>query len=158
MTKNLKMNVVRMKKMYKSLAWFSLVTNKSIEDVLNAFKQKGLTGRNTVKGLMYKTNEGLEAIYDKPDLSFIDVKKEQAIVDLKLKKMKEEKMLGELAPIKVLEWSLGEMCKQIGAILETIPAKIKINNPDIRVNDLELIKKEIAKARNLASECRLDLD
>jgi Phage DNA packaging protein Nu1. len=56
-----------------------------------------------------------------------------------------------------LEWALSSICSQIGAALETLPAKLKRRLPQLNAADIELIRKEIAKARNAAAAVRLDL-
>ncbi len=89
----------------------------------------------------------------------LDLERERALnlqADTALKKLKEQQLLGELAPINVLEWALSSVCSQIGATLETLPAKLKRRLPQLNAADLEIIRKEIAKARNAAASVRLD--
>ena len=90
----------------------------------------------------------------------LDLDRERALnlqADTALKRIKEQQLLGELAPINVLEWALASVCNQIGATLETLPAKLKRRLPQLNAADLEIIRKEIAKARNAAATVRLDL-
>lgn len=90
----------------------------------------------------------------------LDLDRERALnlqADTALKRIKEQQLLGELAPINVLEWALSSACAQIGATLETLPAKLKRRLPQLNAADLEIIRKEIAKARNTAAAIRLDL-
>lgn len=90
----------------------------------------------------------------------LDLERERALnlqADTALKRLKEQQILGELAPISALEWALSSICSQIGAALETLPAKLKRRLPQLNAADIELIRKEIAKARNAAAAVRLDL-
>jgi phage terminase Nu1 subunit (DNA packaging protein) len=90
----------------------------------------------------------------------LDLDRERALnlqADTALKRIKEQQMLGELAPINVLEWALSSMSSQIGATLETLPAKLKRRLPQLSAADIEIIRKEVAKARNAAAAIRLDL-
>jgi phage terminase Nu1 subunit (DNA packaging protein) len=90
----------------------------------------------------------------------LDLDRERALnlqADTALKRLKEQQLLGELAPINVLEWALTSVCAQIGAALETLPAKLKRRLPQLDAADLEIVRKEIAKARNSAAAIRLDL-
>lgn len=90
----------------------------------------------------------------------LDLDRERALnlqADTALKRLKEQELLGNLAPIAVLEWALSSACAQIGATLETLPAKLKRRLPQLNAADLEIIRKEIAKARNTAAAIRLDL-
>jgi len=62
---------------------------------------------------------------------------------------------GELAPVEVLRDAQANNCGQHAAIFDAIPAKIKRRVPRLTANELDLIRKEIAKARNLARKARL---
>lgn len=89
----------------------------------------------------------------------LDLDRERALnlqADTALKRLKEQQLLGELAPIDVLEWALSSVCAQISATLETLPAKLKRRLPQLNTADLELIRKEIAKARNAAATSRIE--
>jgi phage terminase Nu1 subunit (DNA packaging protein) len=89
----------------------------------------------------------------------LDLDRERALnlqADTALKRIKEQQLLGELAPINILEWALSSVCAQIGASLETLPAKMKRRLPQLNAADLEIIRKEIAKARNAAAAARID--
>jgi phage terminase Nu1 subunit (DNA packaging protein) len=90
----------------------------------------------------------------------LDLDRERALnlqADTAIKRLKEQQLLGELAPITALEWALSSVCNQIGATLETLPAKLKRRLPQLTAADLEIIRKEIAKARNAAAAVHLDL-
>ena len=67
-----------------------------------------------------------------------------------------EQKRGEVAPIVALEWALSSACSQIAAVLETIPAKLKRRMPQLTTVDLDIVRKEIAKARNAAAAVKLD--
>lgn len=89
----------------------------------------------------------------------LDLDRERALnlqADTALKRLKEQQLLGELAPIDALEWALSSVCAQISATLETLPAKLKRRLPQLNTADLEIIRKEIAKTRNAAAAARID--
>ncbi len=59
---------------------------------------------------------------------------------------------GLVAPVDQLTEALTGVLSQQVAILEAIPNNVKRKNPAISARDIEVIKKEIAKARNLAAD------
>lgn len=78
--------------------------------------------------------------------------------DTRLKEIKRKQLEKELAPINLLEWTIGNAASQIAAILETIPGKLKRRAPRLSANELDIIKREIVKAQNIASKITVDLD
>lgn len=75
-----------------------------------------------------------------------------------LLRLKEAQLLGELAPINVLEWCLSNVCAQISAHLATLPGKLKRKNPNLTAADIHIIRKEIAKVCEIASRAKIELD
>jgi len=59
---------------------------------------------------------------------------------------------GLVAPVYQLTDALVNVLSQQVAILEAIPNNVKRKNPAISAREIEVIKKEIAKARNLAAD------
>lgn len=59
-----------------------------------------------------------------------------------------EMKLGELIPIELIGFVMARVGAEIAAILESLPAKVKKNYPKMTAAQVNVIKKEIAKARN----------
>ena len=62
---------------------------------------------------------------------------------------------GEVAPVEVLTAALADVLSQMVAILESIPMNIKRAVPALSARDIEMIKKEIVKCRNLAADANI---
>ena len=65
---------------------------------------------------------------------------------------------GELAPIDTLRDALVPVVAQIAAHLDAVPAKLKREAPHLTATDLEIVAREITKARNLAAQVRYEPD
>ena len=72
--------------------------------------------------------------------------------------LKNAQLRKELAPVGVMEWALGKIGAQISAILETIPLKVKRRVPRLAAAEVEIIKREVVKAQNMAARVTVDLD
>jgi len=64
----------------------------------------------------------------------------------------------ENAPISALEFALGKVCAQISATLESIPVRLKRRCPKLGAADIDIVKEEIVKCQNIASEATIDMD
>lgn len=65
----------------------------------------------------------------------------------------------EVLPVGLLETVLARLARQIAGILEALPVGLKRACPHLTVEDLELINRELVKARNLAAAVELkDID
>lgn len=74
-------------------------------------------------------------------------------------RLKNAQMRRELAPVEMVTWAIGRVCSEISAQLETIPGKVKRALPKLTNTELQLIKREVVKAQNTASEdTKLDWD
>jgi len=72
--------------------------------------------------------------------------------------LKNAQLRKELAPVDVIEWVLGKVGGEISAILESIPALLKKRNAKLTASNIELIRREIVKAQNAASQITVNLD
>lgn len=72
--------------------------------------------------------------------------------------IKNSQLRKELAPVAVLEWTLGRVGSQIAAILEAIPSRLKKRNPKLTATDIHLITREIVKTQNAAAKVQVDFD
>ena len=64
----------------------------------------------------------------------------------------------ELAPIDLIEWTLGRFAAQVCPLLEAIPQKVKRRVPSLKSAEVEIIKREIIKAQNMASKITVNVD
>lgn len=64
----------------------------------------------------------------------------------------------ELAPILLIEYVIADAGRQISAILDALPMQIKKRNPKLTASDIEIIRREIAKALNVCAGITVDLD
>lgn len=97
------------------------------------------------------------------DLHDILARKEKAELEWTLEKaegqrLKNKQTRREQAPVSMVGFAIGQFGSQVAAHLETIPGKIKRVLPQLRSSDLQVIKREIVKAQNIASEAELDWD
>ena len=145
----------------ESIHWYAEKTGKARETIVKHLKKSGLTMVPGAKqATLYETKDALPVLYEQAEGGeqgeLMKARTENLEADTALKRLKEQQLLGELAPIDVLEWALSSVCAQIGATLETIPAKLKRRLPQLNTADLEIIRKEIAKARNASAAARID--
>jgi phage terminase Nu1 subunit (DNA packaging protein) len=72
--------------------------------------------------------------------------------------LKNAQLRKELAPVTVIEWTLGKVGAQISAILDQIPLKVKRRVPRLSSAEAEIIKREVIKAQNMAAKVTVDID
>lgn len=58
----------------------------------------------------------------------------------------------QLVPVGFAVFALGRLAAQIGSILDTVPLKLRRKHPDLDVRHVESLQREIALARNTASD------
>lgn len=58
----------------------------------------------------------------------------------------------QLVPVDFAIYALSKIAAQLGSLLDTVPLKLKRKHPDIGVQHVETLQREIALARNLAAE------
>lgn len=79
--------------------------------------------------------------------------KEKAMLDREKRigqELLNDKMKGDVFPVVAAEFVFSKMGAEIAAILESLPAKIKRLMPKMTATQINVVKKEIAKARNSA--------
>ncbi|MCP4477844.1 MAG: terminase small subunit [Planctomycetaceae bacterium] len=67
--------------------------------------------------------------------------------------LKNELLRGHSVPAEMASFVLGKIAAQTVSILEQIPGAIKRRLPEISNKDLDVVRKEIATCRNIASKC-----
>ena len=72
--------------------------------------------------------------------------------------MKNAQLRRELAPIELITWTLNKIGTQITAILDSVPLKVKRRIPTLNNTQVELIRREIVKAQNVAAKVTVDLN
>ncbi len=98
---------------------------------------------------------------DEGDLDLLDLEQERAKnlqVDTRIKELKEQQIRRETAPIALIEWTLGKVGSQIGSILDGIPLKVKRRIPKLSAAEIEVIKREVVQAQNVAARIAVNLD
>jgi phage terminase Nu1 subunit (DNA packaging protein) len=77
------------------------------------------------------------------------------------RKLKRENDLAEkmIAPVSLITEAIAKTASQIIPIMDSLPLEMKRRNPQLTGHDIMLVKKSIAKCRNLIAESRItDLD
>lgn len=146
----------------ESVSWLSEKTGFTRETIVKRLKNANIDAIPGPKmATMYETKTAFPVLYGQAEGgeqgALMKSRIENLDADTRLKAIKEQELLGQLAPVDILEWALASICSQIGATLETLPAKLKRRLPQLNAADLEIIRKEIAKTRNSAAAVRLDL-
>jgi phage terminase Nu1 subunit (DNA packaging protein) len=72
--------------------------------------------------------------------------------------IKNAQLRKELAPVDLIEWVLGKAGGEISAILDALPTVLKKRNPKLTASNIETIRREIAKAQNVAARLTVDID
>ena len=78
--------------------------------------------------------------------------KERALADLRA--MEAKQRAGELVPLNVLREVLASVAVQIGAVLDTIPGRLRREAPHLTATDLQLVERIITEARAVAAQIR----
>lgn len=76
-------------------------------------------------------------------------------MDTRLKQIKEAELLGQLAPVEIIQVVLTKVGREISGILKGVPGAIARSVPDVPPMAMELIKKELALASNRAADIKL---
>jgi phage terminase Nu1 subunit (DNA packaging protein) len=80
--------------------------------------------------------------------------KEQRIAQ----ELKNAQIRRETAPIEIISFMLSKIGAQVSAILDTIPGKVKRRVPKLSSAEIEIIKREIVKAQNVAAKVTVNVD
>lgn len=106
----------------------------------------------------YKLNTATSTALSKEGLDKLKI--ETAEENKRLKKeqadnlaLKNELLRANSVPAELASFVLSKVAAQIVSILEQIPGKIKRKLPELKSSDIDLVKKEIATCRNIASKC-----
>ncbi len=111
------------------------------------------------KSHFYESKQVLPALYGagRTD-NDIDLTREQAELtrERKIKLARENEIeTGRVAPVEVLTDALVNVLKQQVAIFNSLPNEVKHACPAINAREIEIIKRSVAKTRNLAADVTL---
>lgn len=78
----------------------------------------------------------------------------------KLRKLRRENDMQEelVAPIDILTKAISSLASQVVPILDALPMEMKRRNPNLTGHDIHLVKKSIAKCRNLVASVKVEID
>jgi phage terminase Nu1 subunit (DNA packaging protein) len=84
----------------------------------------------------------------------------QLLDEEKYRKLKRENDIEEnlVAPVSLITDVLAQAATQIIPILDSLPMEMKRDNPNLTGRDIQLVKKSIAKCRNLIADTKIELD
>lgn len=88
------------------------------------------------------------------DRALLELRNEQA------EKLRLENALArkESAPVALIDFVLSNIGGQIAALFEAIPAKLKRLVPKLTASELEIVKRELVKAQNVAAQAKVNWD
>jgi phage terminase Nu1 subunit (DNA packaging protein) len=72
--------------------------------------------------------------------------------------MKNKALRRELVPAHEVRWSLDQVSKQLTALFDAIPMRIKTIAPRLTTNEITGIRRELIQIQNIASEIEVDFD
>ena len=106
----------------------------------------------------YRMSDIVKAMMDTEELNLQQERAKLAVEQTR--KLERENNLadGKIADVELLSVALTDVLSQMVAIFEAIPNNIKRVCPEISSRGIEVVKKEIAKARNLAVEAAIETD
>ena len=141
----------------------SELTGKSYRTIKGRLVKAGIESTGKVgNAFLFDSEEALPVLYLLSDKSEApDLQMERALLarEQKLKLRRQNKIAdGKIAPVDQLTAALSSVISQQVAILEAIPMNVKRSYPAITARELEIIKKEIAKCRNLAAGVTLEIN
>ncbi|MBB1074480.1 terminase small subunit [Rhodoferax sp. 4810] len=147
----------------ESISWYSDKTGMTRVTVKKRLETSGIASTHGAKSaILYDTKDALPALYGRESLSnqgdLMSARAENLRADTRIKELKEQQLRRELAPIVVLEYALSSLCAQVSAILDSIAPKLKRRLPQLTAADIDIIRSEIAKARNAAATIELEFD
>ena len=72
----------------------------------------------------------------------------------RLRKMEADEREGNLIPLDTLREVMASVAVQIGAVLDTIPGRLRREAPHLTATDLQLVERIITEARSVAAQIR----
>lgn len=135
------------------------VTHSAVQHYLSkGFIVRGGTYREWLLAYTKRLREEAAGRYSAGELDLTEERARLARAQSERIEMDNAVTRGELASIDTLRDTLADVAGQIAAILDAIPGKVKREAPHLTAQDVDILRREIAKARNLASEVQYDPD
>lgn len=132
-----------------------------IEPVARIGSEALFDAASVLRNRLARQQERTKASAPAPSPDDLDADRERTLltrVQREGQELKNAQLRRELAPISLIEWTLGKVGNQIGAVLDSIPLKVKKVVPRLTAVEVEHIKREVVKAQNAASRIAVDLD
>jgi len=133
----------------------------NVEPVARIGRESFFDAASVLRNRLAKQQDRAKAAAPEPSPDALDADRERTLltrVQREGQELKNAQLRRELAPISLIEWTLGKVGNQIGAVLDSIPLKVKKVVPRLTAVEVEHIKREVVKAQNAASRIAVDLD
>lgn len=112
------------------------------------------------RSLLFDSVEVMRCLFGGGNASDEEESPTQQLEREKLREKKRQNDIEEqkVASVHVLTVALEKVASQIIPILDALPLEMKRMNPNLTGHDIQLVKKAIAKCRNLVAELEIELD
>lgn len=133
----------------------------NVEPVARIGRESFFDAASVLRNRLAKQQDRAKAATPEPSPDALDADRERTLltrVQREGQELKNAQLRRELAPISLIEWTLGKVGNQIGAVLDSIPLKVKKVVPRLTAVEVEHIKREVVKAQNAAARIAVDLD
>lgn len=108
------------------------------------------------KSGLYKLADVVNAMVGSQELDLQQEKAKLAVEQSRRLRMQNDAEERRLAPVDEITDVLAEVCAIISSGLDALPLTLKKRSPSLTGKDIELIRKEIAKCRNVTGQAILD--
>ena len=132
-----------------------------VEPVARIGRESFYDAASVLRNRLARQQDRARSSAPEPSPDAMDADRERTLltrVQREGQELKNAQLRRELAPISLIEWTLGKVGNQIGAVLDSIPLKVKKVVPRLTAVEVEHIKREVVKAQNAAARIAVDLD
>lgn len=132
-----------------------------VDPVARIGRESFFDAASVLRNRLAKQQDRSKAAAPEPSPDALDADRERTLltrVQREGQELKNAQLRRELAPISLIEWTLSKVGNQIGAVLDSIPLKVKKVVPRLTAVEVEHIKREVVKAQNAAARIAVDLD
>ena len=112
------------------------------------------------RSLLFDSVEVMECLFGGGSSESEDESPTQLLERERLREKKRQNDIEEqkVAPVHTLTIAIEKLASQILPILDALPLEMKRMNPNLTGHDIQLVKKSIAKCRNLIAGLEINLD
>ena len=141
-----------------------MIANRSeIADIFGVAKTTVDTWRKRGCPILEANGKGVPSKYDTVEVhkwlagGNVDEDFSKLLDEEKHRKLKRENDIEDnlVAPVSVLTVAIEKVATQIIPILDSLPLEMKRRNPNLTGHDIQLVKKTIARTRNIISEINI---